>query len=341
MPPEPAKTAVFLVNLGGPRDLAEVRPYLRELFSDPHILGLPAALRLPLAFAISVARAPSSRAKYRKIGGGSPLVAATEAQAGALAARLGPGFSCHVAMRCGHPAIREAVEDALAAGAGRAVALTLYPQFSDATTGSSFEEIARCWPRELPLSRVLRFGAEPRYVAAAASGVREALSRLPAGVVRHVVFSAHGLPRRVIEQGDPYEQEVQASARAIAGAAGLAPDEWTLAYQSRVRPGRWLGPDMVETVSARARGRALVLVPLTFVSEHLETLYDLDVLGRGAAERAGAAVFVRARTPGERPEFIEALAAYVREAVEAGADPAGEPTRGREGKGLARGGEGS
>ncbi len=152
MPGAPPKTAVFLMNLGGPRTLAEVRPYLYELFSDPRILKLPGVLRLPLALAISTLRAPSSREKYRLIGGGSPLVAGTEAQAKALGARLGEGFKCYLAMRCGHPSTEEAVAEALAADARRAVALSLYPQLAGPTTGSSIQELERCWPKDRPLA---------------------------------------------------------------------------------------------------------------------------------------------------------------------------------------------
>ena len=310
------KTAVFLMNLGGPRDLAEVRPYLYELFSDPRILRIPAAVRLPLAFLISTLRAPSSRARYALIGGGSPLVRETQAQADALVRALGEGFSCHLAMRCGHPSTREAVAEALAGGAERGVALSLYPQMAGPTTGSSLQELERWWPRDRPLARVLRYGDEPRFVRAAAACLSEALAKLtPDQAARRlVVFSAHGLPMRDIEGGDPYESEVQASCRALAAAVGLSESEWILTYQSRVRPREWLGPDTVKTLAAQAKGRAIVAVPVAFVSEHLETLYDLDVLAKQAAEAAGAVAFVRAAAPGVRPAFVEALAGYVREA---------------------------
>jgi ferrochelatase len=316
MPGAP-KTAVFLMNLGGPRNLQEVRPYLYELFSDPRILKIPGVVRIPLAFAISTLRAPSSREKYQLIGGGSPLVAGTETQGKALAARLGEGFSCHLAMRCGHPSTREGVAEALAAGAERAVALSLYPQFAGPTTGSSLEELERCWPNDKPLAKVERYGSEPRYVRAAAACLRETLAAMPPELAkqRWVVFSAHGLPMRDIVAGDPYEAEVKASAAALAQAVGLAPDEWTVTYQSRVRPREWLGPDTVKMVAARANGKAVVAVPVAFVSEHLETLYDLDILTKQAAEAGGALGFFRAPTPMARPDFIEALACYVREAL--------------------------
>ena len=310
---------MFLLNLGGPRSPAEVRPYLYQLFSDRRILRLPALLRLPLAALIAALRAPSSRKKYALIGGGSPLVPGTLAQARALQARLGPGFSCHVGMQCGPPSLRAAVAEALAAGAERAVALPLYPQFAGPTTGAALEALGAAWPRDRPLHEVRRYGVDPRYVAASAVCLREALAQLPEELrpSRLVLFSAHGLPLRDIRGGDPYEAEMQASARALAAAVGLADDEWLLTYQSRVRPREWLGPDTVKTVTARAKGRAIVAVPIAFVSEHLETLYDLDILARDAALAAGAAIFVRAKTPGDRPELIEAFAALIQEALPA------------------------
>ncbi len=311
------KTAVFLMNLGGPRTLEEVRPYLYELFSDPRILRVPGVVRLPLAWLISTLRAPSSREKYALLGGGSPLVRETQAQADALAAKLGPGFRCHLAMRCGHPSTQEAVAEALLAGAEQGVALSLYPQRAGPTTGSSLQELERLWPRDKQLFKVLRYGDEPRFVRAAAACLRETLTLLsPAqSAARLIVFSAHGLPVRDIEAGDPYEGEVQASCRALAAALDLSPDEWILTYQSRVRPREWLGPDTVKTVAAKAKGRAIVAVPVAFVSEHLETLYDLDVLAKQAAEQGGAIGFFRVPAPGARAEFIDALAGYVREAL--------------------------
>ncbi len=316
-----SKTAIFLLNLGGPRDLAEVRPYLYELFADPRILHVPAPLRHLLALLISSLRAPSSRQKYALIGGGSPLVAGTFEQARALQAALGSAVGeeplCLPAMQCGHPSIREAVRDALAWGAERAVALPLYPQYAGPTTGSAFEALRRAWPAERPLREIERYGTDPAYVEAQAVRVREALGQLPGRAPRLAVFSAHGLPMRDIRAGDPYEREMQESARALAAAVGLADAEWRLTYQSRVRPREWLGPDTVKTVAEIARGRELVAVPISFVSEHLETLYDLDVLAKEAAERGGAAAFVRARAPGASRELVAALAGLVRPALAA------------------------
>jgi ferrochelatase len=310
------RTAVFLMNLGGPRSLAEVEPYLRDLFSDPLVLDVPLGpLRRPLARFIAHRRAPSSAEKYALIGGRSPLVEGTEAQARALAAALGEGFTTHLAMRCGQPDTAAAVKEALAAGAERAVSLPLYPQWANATTKSSLLEMRRLWPAGRELVEVCTWHDHPGYLDAVAGTVREALERVPqplrAGAL--VVFSAHGLPLSQVRKGDPYPTYVEASCRGVASRLGLS--DWRVTYQSRVGPMKWLGPDTNDLIAAEGRGRAVVTVPIAFVSEHLETLYDLDILSRQAAEKAGAAAYARAAAVGTRPDFVAALADIVREAL--------------------------
>ena len=312
------KTAVLLLNLGGPRSLAEVEPYLYELFLDVLPAGL-GPLRKVLARVISRRRAPSSAEKYQLIGGRSPLVERTEEQARALAAALGPGFTTHLAMRCGHPSTEEGVREALAAGAERGVALPLYPQWANATTRSSLQELRRLWPAGRPLVEVCTWHDHPGWLDAAAGTVRDALGQVPAELRGRllVVFSAHGLPMSQVRKGDPYPSYVEASARGVAERCGLAQGEWEVTYQSRVGPMKWLGPDTVEYLEAHARGRAVVTVPIAFVSEHLETLYDLDILSREAAEKGGAACYARAAAVGARPDFVAALADIVRSAITA------------------------
>jgi ferrochelatase len=307
-------TAVFLMNLGGPRNLAEVEPYLYELFSDPLVITAPfGPFRKPIAKLISRTRAPSSAEKYQLIGGKSPLVEGTEAQARALEAALGPGYSCHLAMRCGHPNTEEGVRDALAAGATRAVALPLYPQYANATTLSSLLELRRLWPKDRPLAEVCTWHDHEGYLDASAAALRETLERVPEALRgrTRVVFSAHGLPVSQVRKGDPYPTYVEHSARETARRAGAA--DWLLTYQSRVGPAKWLGPDTVKYLEASAKDLAIVAVPIAFVSEHLETLYDMDILAKEAAERAGAAAYLRVPALGVRPDFIAALADVVRQ----------------------------
>jgi protoporphyrin/coproporphyrin ferrochelatase len=311
-----ASTAVFLMNLGGPRSLAEVEPYLYELFSDPLVVTAPfGPFRKLIAKIISKTRAPSSAEKYALIGGKSPLVEGTEAQARALAHALGPGFSCHLAMRCGHPSTEEGVREALAAGADRAVALPLYPQYANATTRSSLVELRRLWPRDRPLAEICTWHDHEGYLDASAAALRETLAKVPAELRERVlvVFSAHGLPLSQVRKGDPYPDYIELSARETARRAGARAHQVT--YQSRVGPARWLGPDTVAFLRANARDRAVVTVPIAFVSEHLETLYDLDVLAREASEAGGAALYLRVPALGVRPDFVAALADVVRRGI--------------------------
>jgi len=308
-----ARTAVFLMNLGGPRSLAEVEPYLYELFSDPLLIMAPFGPFRPLvAKVISKLRAPSSAEKYALIGGKSPLVEGTEAQARALAPVLGPGFSVHMAMRCGQPNTEAAVQEALAAGATQGLALPLYPQWANATTKSSLVELRRLWPKDRPLAEVCTWHDHDGFLDASAAALRETLEPLDPAQRKQalVIFSAHGLPMTQVRAGDPYPVYVEHSARETARRAGLP--NWQITYQSRVGPTRWLGPDTVDYLTANARGRVVVAVPIAFVSEHLETLYDMDILARQAALKAGALDFRRVPALGTRPDFIAALADVAR-----------------------------
>ena len=307
-------TAVFLMNLGGPRSLEEVEPYLYELFADPLVVTAPLGPFRPLfAKLISHLRAPSSAEKYALIGGKSPLVEGTEAQARALETALGPTYRCQLAMRCGHPSTEEGVRAALAAGAARAVALPLYPQYANATTRSSLLELRRRWPAERgPIVEICTWHDHEGYLQASAAALRETIETVPPDVRDRllVVFSAHGLPMSQVRKGDPYPTYVEHSARETARRAGVA--RYQVTYQSRVGPAKWLGPDTNEFLRANAHGKAIVTVPIAFVSEHLETLYDMDILARDAARQAGAAAYLRVPALGTRPDFIAALADVVR-----------------------------
>jgi ferrochelatase len=313
-----AHTAVLLMNLGGPRSLDEVEPYLYELFSDPLLISAPfGPLRPLVAKIISKARAPSSAKKYALIGGRSPIVEGTEAQARALGAALGPGWSCHLAMRCGHPNTEEGVREAIAAGADRAVAFPLYPQYANATTRSSLLELRRVWPKDRPLAEICTWHDHEGYLDASAAALRDTLAQVPPGDRDRilVVFSAHGLPMSQVRKGDPYPGYIEHSSRETARRAGVTAMQVT--YQSRVGPAKWLGPDTVQFLEASARDKVIVAVPIAFVSEHLETLYDLDMLARAAAEKGGARGFLRVPALGTRPDFVAAMADVVRKGAAA------------------------
>ncbi len=311
-------TGVVLLNMGGPESTAAVRPFLEELFSDPAILPLPAAIRLPLARWIARMRASRVVPRYERIGGRSPLVEITRAQAGALARELrGGGGSWHVepAMRYTPPRAAEALARLRERGAERLVVLPLYPQYSEATTGSSLRDLERALEAagmaELPRAVVRSWHDHPGYAGALAEAVREALEGLSDPVV---LFSAHSLPERAVRRGDPYLDHVKATVEAVR--ERLPPVRWRLAFQSRTGPVRWIGPGVEETLAALAREGcgAVVVVPVSFVSDHIETLYEIDVEYRALAEGLGIRAFRRAPALNTRPSFIRALADLARTA---------------------------
>jgi ferrochelatase len=310
------KTAVILLNMGGPDSLDAVAPFLRNLFSDPAILGMPAFVRQPLARLIAWRRAPMVVEKYREIGGKSPLREITEAQAAALERELGgreAGWSVHVAMRYWNPRAADAVAAAKAAGAERLVVLSLYPHYSRATTGSSLADLDRALEAEglgaLPRTVVRSWHDFPPYLDALAEAVAEGLRELPGATV---LFSAHGLPVKLIEQGDPYLSHVQGT---VAGVVERLPGvAWRLAFQSRTGPVRWLEPstpDMIRTLAGEGVKDVLV-VPVSFVSDHIETLHELDLEYGELARGLGLRTFRRCPSLNTRPSFLRALAALAR-----------------------------
>lgn len=315
-----ARTAIVLFNLGGPDSQEAVKPFLLNLFSDPAILRVPGPLRWLLARLIAGRRAPVARAIYRELGGGSPIVPNTEAQARALEAALadlGP-VKAFLAMRYWHPRAEAALRDLLAWQPDRVVLLPLYPQFSTTTAGSSLAE----WDRlagdlKLPVKRVLSYPAEPGFIAELAARTEPHLAAARAsGRPVRLLLSAHGLPKKIVEAGDPYQRQVEETAAALRTRLGVAPDEAIVCYQSRVGPLEWIGPSTESEVRrAGADKVALVLVPVAFVSEHSETLVELDRELRHVAEQSGVASYHRVPTVDDGPAFIAGLARLVREVL--------------------------
>lgn len=316
------KNAVILLNMGGPDSLGAVEPFLRNLFGDPAILGLPGFLRRPLARLIASRRAPKVVEKYREIGGKSPLREITEAQAAALERELGgpgAGWSVHVAMRYWNPRARAAAAAVRAAGAERLVVLSLYPQFSRATTGSSLADLGDALAAEglaaLPRAVVASWHDAPPYLDALAGAVAEGLRELPEATV---LFSAHGLPVKLVEQGDPYLGQVQGT---VAGVVGRLPGvPWRLAFQSRTGPVRWLEPSTPDALRALAREgvKDVLVVPVSFVSDHIETLHELDIEYGELARELGLRAFRRCPSLNTRPDFVRALAGLARAAQGSG-----------------------
>jgi len=319
------KLAVVLFNLGGPDSPEAVEPFLRNLFSDPAILSLPGFIRRPLSRIIARRRAPVAREIYAKIGGRSPILEETRVQADALdkmLAERGVEAKSFIAMRCWHPFSDGAAAAVKAWGADSIVLLPLYPQFSTTTTASSFadwERAAKAAGLAVPTARVGCYPDVPGFVEAMAAQVRARLANCRPDVSYRLLLSAHGLPERTIARGDPYQWQVERSAKAIVDALGIEGLDWTVCYQSRVGPLKWIGPATdVEIRRAGAEGKGVVVAPVAFVSEHSETLVELDIEYAHLAGQAGVPDYLRVPVAGTHPSFIAALGDLVMRAADSG-----------------------
>ena len=309
------KTAVVLFNLGGPDRPEAVQPFLQNLFSDPAIIGAPGPIRWLLARLISRRRAPVAREIYAQLGGRSPILPNTEAQAEALQSALGDGSKIFIAMRYWHPFVEETASAVKAWAPEHIVLLPLYPQFSTTTTESSFaawDKAAAAIGLTTPTARLCCYPDDPGFITASARLLAKTLDL--AGGPSRILFSAHGLPKRIVAKGDPYPWQVERTADAVMAALGRSHDR-VVCYQSRVGPLEWIGPSTeVEIRRAAADLVIPVIVPLSFVSEHSETLVELDQEYRHLAEEAGAPGFLRVPAVSTDALFIDGLAKLVRAA---------------------------
>ncbi|MBD2127396.1 ferrochelatase [Microcoleus sp. ZQ-A2] len=321
------RVGVLLLNLGGPDELRDVRPFLYNLFSDPEIIRLPFSwLQSPLAWLISTLRAKKSQENYRQIGGGSPLRRITEAQAQALQEHLqqkGKDARVYIGMRYWHPFTEEAIARIKRDGITDLVILPLYPQFSISTSGSSFRLLEKIWQEDPALNRINytvipSWYQQPGYLQAMAQLIAQELDQFPNPDSVHIFFSAHGVPvSYVTEAGDPYQQEIEDCTALIMQTLNR-PNPHTLAYQSRVGPVEWLKPyteDALQELGTQGIENLLV-VPISFVSEHIETLQEVDIEYRHLAEEAGIGSFHRVPALNTHPVFIESLATLVVDSLE-------------------------
>jgi len=315
------RIGVVLFQLGGPDSLGAVEPFLYNLFCDPDIIEFPSRIgRRPLARLIARARAKSVWHHYQTIGGGSPIRRLTEEQAAALQTRLteeGVDARCVVAMRYWHPLTGEAVAQLERADIDQLVLLPMYPQFSRTTTGSSLNEWNRLWRRSIPTFCIGGLYRNPLYLAALVEKIDQTLARFSDPATAHLVFSAHGLPISVIEKGDPYQREIEETV-ALVLRRGAWVNPYRLCYQSKVGAGRWLQPSLRATLRqlAAEKARDVCVIPISFVSDHVETLGEIDHEAREEARSLGIRQFEM--TPGlnDSPKFIQALAASVIEALQ-------------------------
>ncbi|MBW4678090.1 MAG: ferrochelatase [Desmonostoc geniculatum HA4340-LM1] len=320
------RVGVLLLNLGGPDKLEDVGPFLYNLFSDPEIIRLPFRwLQKPLAWFIATRRTRTSQENYKQIGGGSPLRRITEAQGEALKEQLGylgQQADIYVGMRYWHPYTEEAIAQLTQDNVEHLVILPLYPQFSISTSGSSFRLLEKLWQEDPKLQRIdytviPSWYKQPGYLQAMAELIAQELEQFPNPNDVHIFFSAHGVPKSYVEEaGDPYQQEIEECTTLIMQTLNR-PNGHTLAYQSRVGPVEWLQPyteDALKELGAQGV-KDLVVVPISFVSEHIETLQEIDIEYREVAEESGIHNFRRVPAPNTHPVFINALAELVIDAL--------------------------
>lgn len=313
-----ARVGVLLLNFGGPETLHDVKPFLYHLFADPEVIRLPFILREPLARLIASFRHNRSRGYYEKIGGGSPLRRITEQQGEALRAALerqGYKVGIYIGMQCWHPFIEEAVRRIIHDRLTHLVVLPLFPQFSVTTTKACLAKFDKqvkthpAWP--VIEHEVIEFWYDhPLYVESLAQMIQEELKKFPSEVMAdvHLVFSAHSIPQKYVDRGDPYAEQTRRTIELIMDRLGRS-HPYHLAFQSRLGPIRWLQPytDKLIEQLGREGVHHVLAIPISFVSEHIETLYEIDMLYQGMAREAGISDFRRVPAPNTHPAFIQAL----------------------------------
>ena len=326
--PLPEQIGIILLNMGGPDSLQAVRPFLKNLFSDRDIIQLgPPFLQKPLAWLISTLRSGKTEKAYRLIGGKSPIVDITLDQAAALQKVLNSpdpsqkdssaGVSCQVfvGMRYWHPLIEEIVPQILSRGVRKLIALSLYPHYSCTTAGSSLRKLEKeALNSGLDVFPISSWFDHPLYIDALATQIRKGIDSfqkdLSAGGKDpgrdiHLLFSAHSLPQKIIDNGDPYDRQIRGTIESVTKKLSVP---WHLSYQSRSGPVKWLEPSTEEKLKELAENgvRHILVVPVSFVSDHIETLYEIDLLYRGMAQSHGIDLR-RVESLNTHPTFIAAL----------------------------------
>lgn len=313
------KTGILLLNLGGPHQLQDVKPFLYNLFSDPDILiGIPTPFRQVIAFFISQLKAKSSIEAYAKIGGGSPQLKWTQVQANQLEEELkkrNGDFKIAIGMRAWTPFIEDGLEELRTWGAEKLVLLPLFPQYSFTTTGSCFKEAERWlekWNWRPQLVKVDRWPEHPVYIQMLLEGLEAKLKELKqlSSEPYHILFSAHSLPLKIVEKGDPYPKDVETTMHKLTKDLS---HPWSLAFQSRNGKLPWLEPYTEDEIVRLGKSgiKNLIVVPISFVSDHIETLFELDMLYFDLAKEHGIKNFLRTPSFNNDPRFISLLASLV------------------------------
>ena len=311
------KKAIILFNLGGPDKLENVEPFLFNLFNDPAILNLPAFFRYPLAKLISNRRAPTAKKIYQELGGSSPILKLTEDQSKALEIKLNNDdgsaeYKCFVVMRCWNPRADDVIKDVKNYDPDEIVLMPLYPQYSAATSGSSIKEwidICKKYNFKKKTSTICCYPTDHNFILAHKTEILKKINDLKN---YKLIFSAHGLPEKNIKNGDPYQWQVEQSVNKIIESLKIDNLDWILSYQSRVGPLKWIGPSTENVIVENSKlGKHIVLVPIAFVSEHSETLVELDIEYKELADKNGCKNYTRVPALGTNKDFIKALSELI------------------------------
>jgi len=311
------KKAIILFNLGGPDKIENVEPFLFNLFNDPAILDLPTFLRYPLAKLISNRRAPIAKKIYEELGGSSPILKLTKEQSAALETNLNQTqtedeYKCFIIMRCWNPRAKDVIKDVRLYNPNEVILMPLYPQYSAATSGSSIKEwkdICKKNNYNVKTSTICCYPTDQNFINAHTNEIKKKIK----GIKNFkLIFSAHGLPEKNIKKGDPYQWQVEQSVKKIVESLNNENLDWILSYQSRVGPLKWIGPSTENTIIENSKiGKHIVLVPIAFVSEHSETLVELDIEYKEIADANGCKNYTRVPALGINEDFIKAMSELI------------------------------
>ena len=311
------KKAVILFNLGGPDKIENVKPFLFNLFNDPAILNLPTLLRYPLAKLISNRRAPVAKKIYAELGGSSPILKLTKEQSSALEIKLNQSqtedeYKCFIVMRCWNPRAKDVIKDVQLYNPDDVVLMPLYPQYSAATSGSSIKEwkdVCKKNNYNVKTSTICCYPTDQNFINA---HTKEIIKKIKDLKNFKLIFSAHGLPEKNIKKGDPYQWQVEQSVKKIVESLNDENLDWILSYQSRVGLLKWIGPSTEDIIVKNSKiGKHIVLVPIAFVSEHSETLVELDIEYKEIADANGCKNYTRVPALGINEDFIKAMSELI------------------------------
>ena len=311
------KKAIILFNLGGPDKIENVKPFLFNLFNDPAILNLPTLFRYPLAKLISSRRAPIAKKIYEELGGSSPILKLTEEQSRALETNLNQSqkkneYKCFIVMRCWNPRAKDVIKRVKLFNPNEIILMPLYPQYSAATSGSSIKEWRDVCEKNnynVKTSTICCYPTDQNFINAHIEEIKKKVKDLKKF---KLIFSAHGLPEKNIKKGDPYQWQVEQSVKKVVDGLNDENLDWILSYQSRVGPLKWIGPSTEDIIIENSKiGNHIVLVPIAFVSEHSETLVELDIEYKALADANGCKNYMRVPALGTNDNFIKAMSELI------------------------------